>query len=51
MSIPVALERLRAEAERFGATPYLLTVSDERSPAQRLGRGELGRRRARRHDG
>lgn len=29
MSIPVALERLRAEAERHGATPYLLTVGDD----------------------
>ena len=32
MSIPVALEQLRAEAERFGATPYLLTVSDDGRP-------------------
>jgi hypothetical protein len=32
MSIPVALEKLRAEAERYGATPYLLTVSDDGRP-------------------
>jgi hypothetical protein len=32
MSIPVALEKLRAEAERFGATPYLLTVGDDGRP-------------------
>ena len=32
MSIPVTLEKLRAEAERFGATPYLLTVSDDGRP-------------------
>jgi hypothetical protein len=32
MSIPVALEKLRAEAERFGPTPYLLTVSEDGRP-------------------
>lgn len=32
MSIPVALEKLRVEAERYGATPYLLTVSDDGRP-------------------
>jgi hypothetical protein len=32
MSIPVALETLRAEAERYGATPFLLTVSDDGRP-------------------
>jgi hypothetical protein len=32
MSIPVALEKLRAEAERFGAAPFLLTVSDDGRP-------------------
>ncbi len=32
MSIPVALEKLRAEAERYGATPFLLTVSDDGRP-------------------
>ncbi len=32
MSIPVSLEKLRAEATRFGATPYLLTVSDDGRP-------------------
>ncbi|HEY8121361.1 MAG TPA: pyridoxamine 5'-phosphate oxidase family protein [Myxococcota bacterium] len=32
MSIPVALEKLRAEAERFGATPYLLSVSEDGRP-------------------
>lgn len=32
MSIPVSLEKLRAEAERYGATPYLLTVSDDGRP-------------------
>ncbi len=32
MSIPVALEKLRAEAELRGATPYLLTVSDDGRP-------------------
>jgi hypothetical protein len=32
VSIPVALEKLRAEALRFGATPYLLTVSDDGRP-------------------
>jgi len=29
MSIPVGLERLRAEIERFAVGPYLLTVSDD----------------------
>ena len=29
MSIAVSLDRLREETERFGATPYLLTVSDD----------------------
>jgi len=29
MSIPVGLERLRAEIERFELGPYLLTVSDD----------------------
>jgi hypothetical protein len=32
MSIPVTLEKLRVEAERYGATPYLLTVSDDGRP-------------------
>ena len=32
MSIPVALEKLRAEATRFGATPYLLSVGDDGRP-------------------
>jgi hypothetical protein len=32
MSIPVALEKLRAEAERYGAAPFLLTVSDDGRP-------------------
>ena len=32
MSIPVALEKLRVEAQRFGATPYLLSVSDDGRP-------------------
>jgi hypothetical protein len=32
MSIPVELEKLRAEAERFGATPFLLTTSDDGRP-------------------
>jgi hypothetical protein len=32
MSIPVAIEKLRAEAELHGATPYLLTVSDDGRP-------------------
>jgi hypothetical protein len=29
MSIAVSLDRLREETQRFGATPYLLTVSDD----------------------
>ena len=29
MSIAVSLDRLREETNRFGATPYLLTVSDD----------------------
>src|SRR5215471_6509070 len=32
MSIPVALERLRAAVEERGATAYLLTVSDDGCP-------------------
>ena len=32
MSIPVGLEKLRAETERHGTTPYLLTVSDDGRP-------------------
>jgi hypothetical protein len=32
MSIPVELEKLRDEAERFGAAPYLLTTSDDGRP-------------------
>ena len=32
MSIPVALEKLHAEATRFGPTPYLLTVGDDGRP-------------------
>ena len=32
MSIPVEIEKLRAEAERFGATPYLLSVSNDGRP-------------------
>jgi len=32
MSVPVGLEKLRAEAERYGATPYLLTVGDDGRP-------------------
>ena len=32
MSIPVALDRLRAEMQRFEVSPYLLTVSDDASP-------------------
>lgn len=32
MSIPVTLETLRTELERFGATPYLLTVADDGRP-------------------
>jgi hypothetical protein len=32
MSIPVGLEKLRAEAERYGAAPFLLTVSDDGRP-------------------
>lgn len=27
MSVPVALDRLKDEAQRFGSSPYLLTVS------------------------
>src|SRR4051794_37750658 len=29
MSVPVSLEKLRAEVERFGPVAYLLTVSDD----------------------
>ncbi|MGH9306824.1 MAG: hypothetical protein ACRD0I_08100, partial [Acidimicrobiales bacterium] len=32
MSIPVDIDRLRAEVERFGSGPYLLTVSDDGRP-------------------
>ena len=32
MSVPVALEELRAQVERFGARPYLLTVGAEARP-------------------
>jgi hypothetical protein len=32
MSIPVTLDTLRAELERFGAAPYLLTVADDGRP-------------------
>jgi len=32
MSIPVALDRLRAESARFGPAPYLLSVSDDGRP-------------------
>jgi hypothetical protein len=32
MSIPVSLDKLRAEVERYGATPFLLTVSDDARP-------------------
>lgn len=32
MSVPVGLEELRAEAERRGTTPYLLTVGDDGRP-------------------
>lgn len=32
MSIPVEVEKLRAEAERYGATPYLLTTSGDGRP-------------------
>ena len=32
MSIPVALERLNAEVERLGGSPYLLTVADDGRP-------------------
>lgn len=32
MSIPVNLERLRAEVERFGMAAYLLTVTDNARP-------------------
>lgn len=32
MSIPVALERLRNEAARFGSAPYLLSVSADGRP-------------------
>ena len=32
VSIPVALDRLRAEMQRFAVGPYLLTVSDDASP-------------------
>ena len=32
MSVAVELERLQQEVARFGATPYLLTVSDDGRP-------------------
>lgn len=32
MSIPVSLDRLRAEMQHFAVGPYLLTVSDDASP-------------------
>jgi hypothetical protein len=32
MSIPVSLDKLRVEAARFGATPFLLTVSADGRP-------------------
>jgi hypothetical protein len=32
MSIPVTLDTLRTELERFGSTPYLLTVADDGRP-------------------
>lgn len=32
MSIPVAIEQLRAETRRFEIAPYLLTVSDDARP-------------------
>jgi hypothetical protein len=32
MSIPVSLEKLRAEVERYGKAPFLLTVSDDARP-------------------
>jgi hypothetical protein len=32
MSVPVSLEKLRAEVARYGATPFLLSVSDDARP-------------------
>jgi hypothetical protein len=32
VSVPVAIDRLRAEALRFAHSPYLLTVSDDARP-------------------
>lgn len=32
MSIPVSLEKLRAEVARYGATPFLLSVSEDGRP-------------------
>ena len=32
MSIPVEIERLRAEGERYGRSPYLLTTGDDGRP-------------------
>jgi hypothetical protein len=32
MSIPVEIERLRAEGERYGPSPYLLTTGDDGRP-------------------
>jgi hypothetical protein len=32
MSVPVSLDKLRAEVQRFGPTAYLLTVSDDGRP-------------------
>ncbi|HYD48422.1 MAG TPA: hypothetical protein VEB21_08750, partial [Terriglobales bacterium] len=32
MSVPVSLDELRAQAARFGATAYLLTVADDGRP-------------------
>jgi hypothetical protein len=32
VSVAVSLEELRAEVERFGQSPYLLTVSDDGRP-------------------
>lgn len=32
MTVPVALEQVRAEAAKYGDRPYLLTVSEDRRP-------------------
>jgi hypothetical protein len=32
VSVPVALDKLRGEVDRFGASPYVITVSDDGRP-------------------